>query len=92
MQIIRMMNANAKIFQPEKSIILDEEEYERHGKEMGYSEELKEAIEKGLKRVMVDIRLHNSPFEQREITRLYERYLKYVGEDRKEVGKKEEKK
>ena len=29
---------------------------------MGYSEELKEAIEKGMKRVMVDIRLRNSPF------------------------------
>lgn len=65
-----------------KSIILDEEEYERHGREMGYSEELKEAIEKGMKRVMVDIRLRNSPFEHGEIWKLYERYLKQVGEDR----------
>ena len=64
-----------------KSIILDEEEYERHGREMGDSEELKEAIEKGMKRVMVDIRLRNSPFEHGEIWKLYERYLKQVGED-----------
>lgn len=66
-----------------KTMLLDEDEYEDHAKEMGYTPKLKQAIQNGLDRLMVDIRLQNSPFEHREISALYDKYLKFVEEDKK---------
>lgn len=59
-----------------KTILLDEDEYEEHGKEMGYSPRLKQAIESGLKDLMNDIEHQHSPFDHKEIMRLYDVYLK----------------
>lgn len=61
-----------------KTTLLDENEYVLHAQEMGYSEDLKKAIEKGLDRLLVDIRLQNSPFHHQEVLRLYDTYLMYV--------------
>ena len=55
--------------------ILDEDEYVEHGIEMGYSEELKKAIEKGLDQVIELVADRNSPFDHDEVSAIYERYL-----------------
>ena len=67
-----------------KTMLLDEDEYELHSKQMHYSEALDRAIHRGLDKLMVDIRLKNSPFEHREISRLYDRYLKDMELDKQE--------
>lgn len=56
--------------------ILDEDEYEEHGLQMGYSDELKKAIEKGLDQVLDLVEKNESPFNHDEVTEIYERYLK----------------
>ena len=55
--------------------ILDEDEYVEHGVEMGYSEELKKAIEKGLDQVIELVADRKSPFDHDEVSAIYERYL-----------------
>uniref|UniRef100_UPI00248EC944 DUF402 domain-containing protein n=1 Tax=Traorella massiliensis TaxID=1903263 RepID=UPI00248EC944 len=55
--------------------ILDEDEYVEHGIEMGYSEELKKAIEKGLDQVIELVSDRKSPFDHDEVSAIYERYL-----------------
>ena len=55
--------------------ILDEDEYVEHGIEMGYSEELKKAIEKGLDQVIELVADRKSPFDHDEVSTIYERYL-----------------
>ncbi len=59
-------------------MILDEDEYDQHGFEMGYSEELKKAIEKGMNQVLDCIEKENSPFDHDEVLRIYNEYLKRV--------------
>lgn len=61
--------------------ILDEDEYEEHAVQMQYSDKLKQVIEKELKKLIMDIRLQNSPFDHFEIKELYQRYLAYSKED-----------
>lgn len=65
-----------------KTMLLDEDEYEEHKQQMHYSKELDRAIHKGLDRLMVDIRLRNSPFEHSEISRLYDTYLTCMEEEK----------
>ena len=55
--------------------ILDEDEYVEHGIEMGYSEELKKKIEKGLDQVIELVADRKSPFDHDEVSAIYERYL-----------------
>lgn len=59
-----------------KTMLLDEDEYEEHGNEMGYSPKLKRAIESGLEELMADIDAKRSPFDHKEIMKLYDIYLK----------------
>lgn len=73
---------DVKVSPTGKTTLLDEDEYDEHAMHMGYSEDLKKAVRRGLDRLMVDIRLQNSPFEHREISRLYDKYLKYMDEDK----------
>ena len=47
------------------------------------AEDLEKAIHRGLDRLMVDIRLRNSPFDHFEISKLYDRYLTFIEEDKK---------
>ena len=55
--------------------ILDEDEYAEHGKKMGYSEDLKKAIEKGLRQLIDLVESKKSPFDHDEVHAIYERYL-----------------
>ncbi len=61
-----------------KTTLLDEDEYEEHSKYMNYGTKLDRVIHKGLDKLMVDIRLKNSPFNHDEIEKLYDKYLKEV--------------
>ena len=62
-----------------KSMIgLDEDEYEQHALEMGYSEKLDRVIHKEMDKLLRDIRLQNSPFDHIEIKVLYQKYLSYI--------------
>lgn len=74
---------DVKVSPTGKTTLLDEDEYKQHAMEMGYSQLLDKAIHNGLDRLMVDIRLQNSPFEHREISKLYDKYLQYMEEDKK---------
>lgn len=58
-----------------KYIILDEDEYDEHGLAMNYSTPLKNAIEKGMDEILDLIENQQSPFDHKEINRLYEQYL-----------------
>ena len=66
---------DVKVSPSGKTMLLDEDEYEEHSLSMHYSKELDQAIRKGLDKLMVDIRLRNSPFAHREIDELYDKYL-----------------
>jgi protein associated with RNAse G/E len=74
---------DVKVSPTGKTTLLDEDEYQEHSAEMGYSQKLDKAIHHGLDRLMVDIRLQNSPFEHREISALYDKYLRYMDEDKR---------
>lgn len=74
---------DVKVSPTGKTTLLDEDEYQEHSMEMGYSEKLDEAIHRGLDRLMVDIRLQNSPFEHHEISALYDKYLRCMDEDKR---------
>lgn len=67
-----------------KTTLLDEDEYREHMMQMGYSSALDKAINKGLDKLMVDIRLKNSPFDHTEIYHLYDKYLDMMEQSRKE--------
>lgn len=66
-----------------KTMLLDEDEYRDHAKQMKYGKHLEKAIHRGLDRLMVDIRLRNSPFEHNEIMQLYEKYQADIEDDKK---------
>lgn len=74
---------DVKVSPTGKTILLDEDEYHQHAIEMGYSQKLETAIHRGLDRLMVDIRLQNSPFAHREIAALYDSYLQFMEEDKR---------
>lgn len=55
--------------------VLDEDEYEEHSEIMGYSIDLRRAIEKGLNQCIDCVEDDESPFDHDEILRIYNRYL-----------------
>lgn len=61
--------------------ILDEDEYKEHGEKMGYSDDLKKAIEKQMQLLIKKIENRESPFDHEEIKELYEKYLTLRGEE-----------
>lgn len=75
---------DVKVSPSGKTILLDEDEYVEHGIQMKYSDEIKKAVHRGLDRLMVDIRLRNSPFEHHEIHELYNKYLHLLELDKRE--------
>ncbi|MDF9824480.1 protein associated with RNAse G/E [Breznakia sp. PF5-3] len=56
-------------------IILDEDEYEEHSKEMKYSDDLDKVIHKQMDDLISHIKMRVSPFDHDEIRKLYNRYL-----------------
>lgn len=63
--------------------ILDEDEYEEHSKEMGYSKDLDYVVHKQMNALRERIERRESPFDHDEIQRLYNRYL-ILKEDRRQ--------
>ena len=57
---------------------MDEDEYVQHGREMGYSEPLKHAVEKEMDVLIGKIKKKESPFNQKEIECLYHEYLELL--------------
>ena len=55
--------------------VLDEDEYEEHAIEMNYSLDLRRAIEKGLNQCIDAVEDNESPFDQEEVLKIYNRYL-----------------
>lgn len=55
--------------------VLDEDEYEDHSLLMGYSLDLRRAIEKGLNQCIDCVEDEKSPFDHGEILKIYNRYL-----------------
>lgn len=56
--------------------VIDQDEYEEHGQEMNYSDDLKFVIEKELDKLIERIKNRQSPFNHEEIYDLYDKYLK----------------
>ena len=66
---------DVKIFPNWKFIVLDEDEYQQHSRQMQYSQKLDQVIHQGLQNVLNDIALQKSPFDKGEIDELYDKYL-----------------
>ena len=73
---------DVKIFPNGKVIVLDEDEYQQHSRQMHYSQKLDAVIRQGLKGVLNDIALQKSPFDKEEIDQLYHKYLRLLEEKR----------
>ena len=73
---------DVKIFPNGKVIVLDEDEYQQHSRQMHYSQKLDAVIRQGLNDVLNDIALQKSPFDKEEIDQLYHKYLRLLEEKR----------
>lgn len=73
---------DVKIFPNGKFIILDEDEYEQHRRQMNYGARLERVIRRGLQEVLDDIALERSPFGKEEIDELYEKYQEMRKEEK----------
>ena len=80
---------DVKIFPNGKFIVLDEDEYLQHSRQMHYGHRLDVVVRQGLQSVLNDIALQKSPFDRQEIGRLYEKYLRLSAEKAQETGRKE---
>lgn len=61
-----------------KITILDEDEYDQHAKKMGYSEELKEILERTVNEVVYLMEDEESPFNVEEVEFWFQKYLEYI--------------
>lgn len=66
---------DVKVLPNGKSIILDEDEYSEHAREMHYHAKLDKVIHQALDKLLVDIRLKNGPFDEKRIMEYYDKYL-----------------
>lgn len=66
---------DVKVLPEGKYYILDEDEYAQHGKQMHYDLKLDKVIRNALQKLLVDIRLKNSPFDANEVLMFYDKYL-----------------
>ena len=69
---------DVKVSPQGKTVILDEDEYCNHAQEMAYGEKLDRILHHELDRLLIRIRQKSSPFYDREIWELYERYLSLI--------------
>lgn len=67
---------DVKVFPDGSYKILDENEYLEHSKEMNYSEEIKEIIEKQVNNLLAEITKGRNPFNTEFINEYYQQYLK----------------
>ncbi|WP_202080983.1 DUF402 domain-containing protein [Caldalkalibacillus salinus] len=68
---------DVKVFPDMTYIILDEDEYALHRKQMNYSDTIMYEIQRGLDELLSLIHQKKGPFEADYVERWYERYLQY---------------
>ena len=66
---------DVKVFPDGKEIILDEDEYEEHGKQMDYSDAIKDVVETSLKNLLEVIDRKEYPFDTTCVQDYFEKYL-----------------
>ena len=66
---------DVKVFPDGKEIILDEDEYEEHGKLMDYSDAIKDVVETSLKNLLEVIERKEYPFDTTRVQDYFEKYL-----------------
>ncbi len=69
---------DVKVSPQGKTMILDEDEYCRHARQMEYGEKLDRVLHRELERLLKRIHQKDSPFNEKEIWELYERYLSLI--------------
>jgi uncharacterized protein len=68
---------DVKVFPDMTYIILDEQEFQEHAKEMNYPQRVIERVQSGLNEVLSLIHQRKGPFEAEYVERWYERFLQY---------------
>lgn len=69
---------DVKVSPQGKTMILDEDEYREHSRQMNYGEKLDTILHCELERLLKRISQRESPFNEKEIWDLYNRYLSLV--------------
>lgn len=69
---------DVKVSPQGKITILDEDEYTRHSRKMGYGEKLDYVLHKEMNALIRMIENKESPFKEEEIMELYDRYLSFI--------------
>lgn len=69
---------DVKVSPQGKITILDEDEYTRHSRKMGYGEKLDHVLHKEMNALIRMIENKESPFKEEEIMELYDRYLSFI--------------
>lgn len=66
---------DVKVMPDHSYFILDEDEYAEHSQQMHYDASLDYVVHKALRKLLVDIQLQNSPFQEKEVLDFYDKYL-----------------
>ena len=69
---------DVKVFPDGKVILLDEDEYEEHSREMNYPESVKQIIEDELQILLDWIEDKKTPFDTEELNEMFKVYLKLL--------------
>ncbi len=69
---------DVKLYPTGEYEILDEDEYLEHGKDMGYSTELKTVLENEMNRLLLSIQNMEEPFNDKCIEEYYDLYQKLI--------------
>lgn len=69
---------DVKVSPQGKTAILDEDEYQLHFRQMNYGEKLDQVLRYELARLLARIQRQASPFNEKEIWELYDRYLSLI--------------
>ena len=68
---------DVRVFPDRTYMILDQDEYEEHRRQMGYPESVRKQIDQGLNELLSLIFQQKLPFEPEYVERWYERFLQY---------------
>ena len=58
--------------------ILDEDEYDEHGKLMHYSKDIKEIVEKQMQELLKQMETEQPPFNKKSIHEYYQKYIELL--------------
>lgn len=68
---------DVKVFPDRTYVILDQEEFEEHRKQMNYPDEVVKKVQDGLQELLSLVHQRKGPFEPDYVERWYERFLQY---------------